>query len=289
MEWINALNKSILYIEENLLKNISAFDVAKEVNYSPFYFQKGFRLLSGYTIYDYIKSRRLTLAGMDIVIGAEKIPEIAFKYGYESQESFTKAFKRFHGITPAQARTESFRLKTFLPLNLKLTIEGGDRLEYTIEKKPAMKLIGQSRTFTMETAYDGTEEFWWELYNKYTVKPAGWFRGQWNISKFFEWCKDPESCENEIVYFIAAPYSDFPGGEIPRDFEVMEIPEYTYAIFKAVGPPRGASTALIKRIYAEWLPFTEYEIDISFQAGYAPPEDSLSQTYTSEFWIPLKQ
>src|SRR5574344_1713265 len=102
MEWTTSLKKAINFIEKNLDEEIDAYDVAENVHVSPYYFQKGFSLLTGYSITEYIRNRRLYLASLELISGKIKVIDAAFKYGYETPESFTKAFSRFHGVSPLQ-------------------------------------------------------------------------------------------------------------------------------------------------------------------------------------------
>jgi len=100
MGWIEGIGDAIRYIEENITKDLTVEEIAKRAMVSPFYFQKGFAMLCGFTVAEYIRRRRLTLAGSELVSTDAKIIDIALKYGYDSPDSFTKAFTRFHGVTP---------------------------------------------------------------------------------------------------------------------------------------------------------------------------------------------
>ena len=104
MEWLTSIRTAIDYMEEHLIDNISAQDVADQVHLSPFFLQRGFSLMTGYGIGEYIRNRRLYQAAVDLKETDDKVIDIAFRYGYETPESFTKAFSRFHGVTPSQVR-----------------------------------------------------------------------------------------------------------------------------------------------------------------------------------------
>lgn len=125
MEWIAAMQQAITYMEEHLMEEINYEDVAKHVHTSNYEFHRAFSFLTGMTANTYIRNRRLSLAGREIVETDTKITDIALKYGYETPESFTKAFTRFHGIAPKFAREESAKLLLFNPLVIKITVEGG--------------------------------------------------------------------------------------------------------------------------------------------------------------------
>ena len=132
MEWIESIREAILYIEDNILEDLSIEEIACRVNISPFYFQKGFGMLCGYSLSEYIKRRRLSLAGSEVSSTDGKIIDIAMKYGYDSPDSFTKAFTRFHGVTPSAVRKEGAMIKSFVALRIKFSLEGGYVMDYKI-------------------------------------------------------------------------------------------------------------------------------------------------------------
>ena len=132
MEWMAIIGNSVQYIEDHITEDVTVEDVAKAVCVSPFYFQKGFSMLCGFSVSEYIRNRRLALAGRDLMMTDEKIIDIAIKYGYDSPDSFTKAFTRFHGVSPSSVRKEGALLKTFAPLKIKISLEGGYLMDYKI-------------------------------------------------------------------------------------------------------------------------------------------------------------
>jgi AraC-like DNA-binding protein len=114
--------KAVQYIENNLTNDISIEDVSNHVFMSSSNFQRIFNSVTGITIGDYIRNRRLSLSGRDLFLTDSKVIDIAMRYQYDSQESFTKAFTRFHGITPYSARKQRHRLKYFRPLTINIVI-----------------------------------------------------------------------------------------------------------------------------------------------------------------------
>lgn len=148
MDWITGIQNAINYIEDHLTEEIDHELVARESFSSSYHFQRVFSILSGYTLGEYIRSRRLSLTGTELATGKEKVIDIAMKYGYESPDSFAKAFQKFHGITPSQARSSGAVLKNFSRLSFKISLEGGSIMNYRIEEKPAMLLTGYKRRFT---------------------------------------------------------------------------------------------------------------------------------------------
>lgn len=121
MDWITGIQNAINYVEDHLTEEIAYEAVARESFSSSYHFQRVFSILSGYTLGEYIRCRRLSLAGMELATGKDKVIDIAAKYGYESPDSFAKAFQKFHGITPSQARGNGAMLKNFSRLSLNIS------------------------------------------------------------------------------------------------------------------------------------------------------------------------
>ena len=152
MEWAQTISDAVEYIEDHITEDITINDIAKHVCISPFYFQKGFSLLCGLTVMEYIRSRRLALAGNELSSAGAKVIDVALKYGYDSPDSFTRAFTRFHGTTPSMVQKKSTMLKSFAPLKIKLTLEGGYIMDYRITQKSSFTVIGSSKSFRYEEA-----------------------------------------------------------------------------------------------------------------------------------------
>ena len=166
MGWVEAVGEAVQYVEDHITEELSAEEIAKQVNISPFYFQKGFAMLCGFTLGEYIRNRRLALAGSELASGNGKVIDIALKYGYDSPDSFAKAFTRFHGVTPLRARKEQVTLKSFAPLKIKLSLEGGYLMDYRMEKKEAFTVIANAKVFAYEGAKNTVPQFWQEHFKE---------------------------------------------------------------------------------------------------------------------------
>ena len=134
MNWIEGMSKAIDYIEDNLDGDISYAEAAKLCCCSEYHFQRAFSILCGYTLGEYIRQRRLTLAGLELQAGSEKVIDVGLKYGYDSPDSFSKAFKAFHGILPSQARRGGV-IKSFSRLRIKVILEGNTMNYKIVEGK----------------------------------------------------------------------------------------------------------------------------------------------------------
>ena len=141
MNWSESISKAIDYIEQNLDKDISISDISKQACISPYYFQKGFTMICGYSVGEYIRNRRLSVAAHELLESDNKIIDIALKYGYDSPDSFTKAFTRFHGATPTLIRNKNANIKDFTPLKINLILNGRNTIDYRIEDKESFKVM----------------------------------------------------------------------------------------------------------------------------------------------------
>ncbi len=284
MNWIDGLSEAINYIEENITEKLSIEDIAKKAFVSPFYFQKGFTLLCGFTVGEYIRQRRLTLAGSELVSTNEKIIDIGLKYGYDSPDSFTKAFSRFHGVTPTAVRRDGVMIKSYAPLKLNFYLEGGYIMDYKIIEKDSFEVVGSSRLFSYDNAKTEIPKFW----NEHFQTGKGKFIcGMYGINI------DENMGSNEFEYIIADNRDT--SKEIPEGFITKVIPSFTWAVFACKGAMPNSLQDVNRRIFSEWLPnCREYEI----AAGYCIemyndaatyPKGTQDENYYSEMWIPVKK
>ncbi|MGL4106942.1 AraC family transcriptional regulator [Clostridium sp. LP20] len=284
MEWIESIREAIVYIEENITEDLSMNEIADRVNISPFYFQKGFGILCGYSLNEYIKRRRLALAGSEVLSTNGKIIDIAIKYGYDSPDSFTKAFTRFHGVTPSSVRKEGAMIKSFVPLKIKFSLEGGYIMDYKIVEKDAFKVIGAYGKFKYDSAFMEVPSFWNEHISKGKQKEIC---GMYGINI------DEEMSGNEFEYLIADDYSKEKEGM--EGYIVKTIPKFTWAVFPCNGPSPSAIQDTNKKIFSEWLPnCRDYEIAAGYNIEmYGDPSEYekgiLDENYYSEVWIPVKK
>lgn len=122
MNWVQRLSKAIQYIESHLTDDVSIDEIAGQAYSSSSHFQLLFHLVTGMTVGEYIRNRRLSLAAQDLLRGS-RVADVAERYKYETRESFSKAFARFHGIPPS--RVQRGRVKVFEPLSIHITVQGG--------------------------------------------------------------------------------------------------------------------------------------------------------------------
>lgn len=277
MEWVQSLNNAVDYIEKHLLEDICCENVAEYVHISTFHFQRTFNLLSGMTIQTYIRNRRLSLAGEELLHSDRKVIDVALKYRYETAESFSKAFSRFHGKSPSKVKMEKC-LKSFNRLSIKISLEGGVSMDYRIEKHDEMRLLVYSKMFTAATSENGIPKFWEEYFKNeiYILAPG-----------YLGICAQKVSRADEFLYGIGCNSRDVQS--VPDGFELLSIPSNTWVIFKSVGPMPDAIQKMWDRIYREWLPSTKYELIPEYCIENYLPGDNHSDNYISEIWLPVTE
>ena len=295
MEWLTCIRTAVAYMEQHLTEDIGPQDVAEQVHLSPFFLQRGFSFMTGWGIGTYLRNRRLYQAAVDLRETDRKVIDIALDYGYETPESFSKAFSRFHGATPSQVR-EGATIRTFLPLKINISIQGGNQMEYKITHMFPFKVIGFQREFDYETSYAEIPKFWDEICEKYanTVyagnAPANPYEQALMDNCIGEYgvCID-DMDGGKFRYLIAGKYT---GGPVPEGMVLYEFPRSDWAVFNCVGPMPETLQTVNTRIFREWLPGNpDYEL-----SGNASVEwydcvngEKGDPDYHSAIWLPVKR
>ena len=285
MEGLQRMLDSIEYIEDNLEENLSVERIAEIACMSKFHFQRMFSMLTGFTVSEYIRNRRITVAAQELVHTRAKIIDIAMKYGYESPESFTKAFKKIHGISPSAAKKNNHSLKAYPRLSFQIQLKGDVEMDYKIVEKDAFVVVGKSiRTSTIGGENNRKIAAFWSESNQngFTGKLAKTCGSLGLIGI----CMDFDKHQENLSYMIGAEKNI---EQIPSDWQEQNIPAATWAVFPVHGAMPDAMPKIWDRIFSEWFPSTGYE-----HAGgpemevYPSNADPASMDYYSEIWIPIK-
>lgn len=288
MDWITGISKAIDYIEEHITEPTDYARAAKEACSSPFNFQRVFALLCGYTLGDYVRMRRLTLAGEELLSTDAKVIDVALKYGYDSPESFSRAFTRFHGVSPSAVR-KGAAIRSFSRICVKLILTGGSIMEYRIEKKQAAKIICRRREFTKPgDDYTNREipEFWNECGRDGSIqKLCGYIKDSAQFKGLLGVCFSTEMTDSGFPYGIGAEYD---GESDPQGFEIVKIPAYTYAVFTVRGRMPDAFRETYRKICTEFFPQSGYEYGNGVEIEVYPSADVQNPDYTCEIWIAVK-
>lgn len=134
MDCLNRMNSAMDYIESNLADEISYDKAAQIACCSTYHFQRMFSFITEVPLSEYIRRRRLTLAAFELQTSDIKVVDVALKYGYESPEAFSRAFKSLHGIVPVSARDSGVVLKAFPKMSLSISITDWRNIRMVLER-----------------------------------------------------------------------------------------------------------------------------------------------------------
>ncbi len=297
MDWITGLQRAIDYIEDHLTEEIDYKAVAAQSFSSSYHFQRVFSILCGFTIGEYIRNRRLSLAGIELAKGEIKVIDAALKYGYESPDSFAKAFQKFHGVLPSEARSRGKKLKSFSRLVLKISLEGGKAMNYKIEQKPEMILTGYKRHF--QGVPGEREEQEKDMY--VNTRALQYILQGLSGSLDLNYDVIKNIGDDGYDFYIAYQLTEFYRNNLERPgvlgkefadyYENITIPAQTYAIFETerCSYPTTVFLDLRKQIASEWLPNSGYQLADA-------PELVVTHWYRGEkskeryreLWIPIE-
>lgn len=298
MDWIAGIQNAINYIEDHLTEELNYEEIAKRSYSSSFHFQRVFSILCGYTLGEYIRNRRLTLAGLELAQKREKVIDVAYKYGYDSPESFAKAFQKFHGISPSQARRGG-QMKFFPPMSIKILLEGGSVMNYRIEEKDAFTLVAYKRHFTGDPndKKDQDHNFACETRLEQAIL-EGLSREHeriFNVLTNF----DPEGYDFYYGYqfpnWALADLEDLPKDIIGR-FEKIEIPAGKYLVCETERTqwPCDLQDELRRQAVSQWLPSSGFELRnapeiMLIHWFWEEGNEKLNNSRYSELWLPIEK
>lgn len=287
MDLLKNMNEALQYIEENLAHDIDFNKVARLALCSEYHFKRMFSFLAGITISEYIRRRRLTLAAFELNNTHLRIIDVAIKYGYNSPDSFTRAFQSFHGVTPSEAKIHGQMLKAFPRMTFQLTIKGGNEMNYRIEEKEAFQIVGIMKRVPIVFHGENPEiNAMWKTLNEEkinklkelsNVEPKGIIQASTNFSE------DRMEEKGGLDHYIGVATTN----ECPENFSKLKVPASTWAVFESVGPFPNTLQETWGRIYAEWFPSSGYQQTEGPEILSIQSKDLTSPDVKSEIWIPV--
>lgn len=284
MNWIKAMTESIDYIEDHLTDDLHIKDIAKVACVSPFYYQRMFTMLTNIPVQSYIRNRRMSKAAIELQSSSIKVIDLAMKYGYDSSEAFTRAFKSVHGATPSLVRKNKSPVKSFLKLTIQLTLKGETPMDVKIITKPGFSFYGLKKNFT---TVDGAN---------FREIPVFWqdSMADGSFNNMIKHSTD-DSClgvcmpmnpevDTDFDYYIGA----FSNTKVDG-YDFIEVPEQEWAVFELNGPMKETIQPTWKRIFQEWFPQTGFKhADLpEFEVYMGGDVDAAD--YYMEIWIPINK
>lgn len=287
VDLLKSMNEAIRYIEENLINEIDFKEVARLAYCSEFHFKRMFSFLAGVTLSEYIRRRRLTLAAFELKDNKLKVIDIAIKYGYNSPDSFTRAFQNLHGLTPSEARINGRSLKAYPRMTFQLSIKGGSEMNYRIEEKGAFRIVGiQKRVPIIFNGVNPEIAAMWESLDGETinnlkrisnVEPMGLLSASTNFSE------GRMEEKGGLDHYIGVATTK----ECPDNLTQFEVAASTWAVFEAIGSFPDTLQDVWGRIYSEWFPSSNYEQIEGPEILWNENKDITSPNFKSEIWIPI--
>lgn len=295
MESIQLIQQAICYMEQHLLEDISYEAVAKSVCMSSYHFHRIFSFTAGMTASEYLRSRRLSLAGQALQTTDISVIDAAYQYGYDTPESFSKAFSRFHGVTPRQAKRKGAQLHLFGPLAIKITMEGGSVMNYKIERRESQRFIAWVRAFPNEIINDDSNQsipdFWTECRAKNLIDRITSLRpgGRRDLYGLCSPAKENETHFNYGIGVIIDGETDVSHLDeiLGGGCTIWETEPADYAVFQCSGSGGDCIGETWSRFYKEFAPQTGYTQtdDTDFEIYFEKEADSLF----CELWVPVKK
>ncbi|MBM7553316.1 AraC family transcriptional regulator [Thalassobacillus pellis] len=287
MDLLKHMNEAMNYIEENLTEEIDFRVVARLAQCSEYHFKRMFPFLAGITLSEYIRRRRLSLAAFELHHSSLRVIDVAVKYGYNSPDSFSRAFHSLHGVTPSEARKCGRQLKAFPRMTFQLSIKGVDEMDYRIEQKDAFNVVGVMKRVAIIFEGENPEitEMWKTLTKEKmsqlkklsNIEPDGMIQASTNFSE------GRMEGKGQLDHYIGVATTK----ECPENYSKLEVPALTWAVFESTGPFPGTLQETWGRIYSEWFPSSSYQITEGPELLSIKSEDLTTSSVKSEIWIPV--
>ena len=276
------LNQAMDYIEEHLTEEVSFDELAKKTGISVYHFKRTFSFIAGMSLAEYIKKRRLAEANLALLAG-EKVTDVALKYGYQSIEGFSRAFRDWSGQAPSEVMKTQIQ-KTFPKFSFYIDIKGGQSMDVKLIEKPAFQIVGVSQKVPLQ--YQGENQAIMELAQRITPQQRAemhtfddvYPHQVVNASFDFQEGRTTEGGEmTHMIGFATLQENTY------EDLEQLSVPAHTWAVFPNEGPFPQTLQETWARIFSEWLPSSGYQVvaapEISFTQYQGPAEAKYSEIW----------
>ncbi|MFJ9041780.1 GyrI-like domain-containing protein [Streptomyces sp. NPDC102406] len=283
---LERLNQAMEHIERHLDRTVEVKEVARIAATSEYHLRRMFSALAGMPLSEYVRRRRLTLAGAEVLAGRETLLDIATRYGYSSGEAFARAFRAMHGIGPGEARRTGAALNSQPRMAFRLTIEGSSSMRYRVVGKADFTVVGFSTRVPLVHA--GPNRSIMDFVRG--IDPRALER----LAKLSD--QEPHGivsvCDDLDPSRAEGTELDYHHGVItsraaPEGTTALPVPAGTWAVFTTSGPAPRAIQELWRDVFTEWFPSNPYRT----RTGPEILRTRLSPDKTeadAELWLPVE-
>jgi len=288
VDTLRQFNLAMRYIEDNLADEIDFSRVAQVAQCSEYHFRRMFSLLSGMSLSEYIRRRRLSQAAVELCHSDIRVIDLAVKYGYASADAFTRAFSSLHGLTPTEARMDGAALKLAPPITFQLTMYGGAAMDYRIVNKEAFYLVGPKKRIAL--IYQGVNPEAQAMWQSLTPEDIRELKAMSNVepygllsvsAEFSEGREEGTHLDHLVGVATTQSSSD--------RWAVMPVAASAWAVFTVRGAFPTALQDTWARIYAEWFPSAGYEACEGPEIVWTESKDRPLSDFHNEIWIPVRR
>ncbi|MFE5558238.1 GyrI-like domain-containing protein [Streptomyces sp. NPDC056544] len=284
---LERLNQAMEHIEHRLDQPIEAADLARIAVTSEYHFRRLFSALAGMPLSEYIRRRRLTVAGAEVLGGERTLLEIAVRYGYTSAEAFARAFRAVHGVGPGEARRHGATLRSQPRMSFRLIVEGSSSMEYKVVEKDEFRVVG--RKARVPLVHEGPnqaiaafirgigQETLRRIQSLSDQEPQGIISASDNLH-------DSRAEGTELDYY----HGVVTRAAVPADMDALTVRAGTWAVFESSGPFPQTLQYLWRDVFTQWFPSNPYR---------SRPGPEILRTRVSrdgteakaELWIPVER
>ncbi|TGA93141.1 AraC family transcriptional regulator [Streptomyces sp. MZ04] len=282
---LERLNEALDRIESHLDQRIEVTELARIAMTSEYHFRRMFSALAGIPLSEYIRRRRLTVAGAEVLAGERTLLDIAVRYGYGSGEAFARAFRAVHGVGPGEARRDGAALHAQPRISFRLIVEGSSSMRYRVVEKDQFQVVGKKVRVPLvhEGMNPGIADFIRgidaETLQRISALSDQQPEGVVGVSDNL----DPSRAEGtELDYY----HGVVTGAAAPEDFDALTVQAGTWAVFENSGPFPQALQYLWRDVFTQWFPSNPYES----RPGPEILRTRLSQDAEqadAELWVPV--
>ncbi|MFF1904673.1 GyrI-like domain-containing protein [Kitasatospora sp. NPDC058218] len=254
------VNRAMEYVEEHLDGAIDVAELARIARTSEYHFRRMFSALAGMPLSEYVRRRRLTVAGAEVLAGERTLLDVAVRYGYTSGEAFARAFRAMHGVGPGEARRGGVALQSQPRMSFRLVVEGSSSMEYRIVEKPAFRVVGRRARVPLvhEGANPAIAAFIRGIAPDVVDRIAALSDqdpdGIVSVTEFFSESRE-EGVELDYYHAVVAGADTV----VPDGLDVREVPAGTWAVFSNTGTFPQALQEMWRDVYTQWFPSNPYE------------------------------